>query len=211
MGKGLRNVRKLRSQSHWVSILKWSDFFRTEIELLNLTTRSKKTWFVCLVTIDIVTALGRQWLGEVLWLLDVFKWWRWWLSTSFLCRFCFLKALLMLFLECSWTLIQGAALLIILSTCCKHSAVLWISACHVCVLTGFNPYGTTQTWTKLNTTGCQEQDGVRQRGEHVKRPDGFFIWRRWLAQTIGASWRREQMWNEIILHNGSSGESCRKL
>lgn len=70
---------------------------------------------------------------------------------------------------------QGSALWIILSTCCTRSALLWISGCHVCVLTGFHPYGTTQIWTKLNTTGCQEQGRVRQQGEHVKRPDGFLF------------------------------------
>lgn len=57
--------------------------------------------------------------------------------------------------------------------CCMCWAVLWISSCHVCVFAGFHPHGTAQTWTKLNRTGCQEQEQVRQQGEHVKRPDAF--------------------------------------
>lgn len=82
---------------------------------------------------------------------------------------------------------QGSALLIILSTCCMCSTVLWISGCHVCVFTGFHPYGTVQSWTKLNRTGCQEQDQVRQQGEHVKRPDAFlFRDSDWVRQLVPA-------------------------
>lgn len=75
----------------------------------------------------------------------------------------------------------------------------------VCVVTGFHPYGTAQTWTKLNRTGCQEQEQVRQQGEHVKRPDAFLSGDSyWVRQLVPA--RSEQMWNEIILHKGISGE-----
>lgn len=119
------------------------------------------------------------------------KWWRWWMPTTSLllflvCRryWCYCSNAAVSRLRCPPA--RGSALLIILSTCCMCWALLWISGCHVCVLAGFRPYGMTQTWTKLNTTGCQEQERVRQQGEHVKRPDGFFIWRRWLGRTIGA-------------------------
>lgn len=120
--------------------------------------------------------------------------------------FCLLQAQLMLLLKCG----RGPpppALLIILSTYCTCSALLRISGCHVCVLTGFHPYGTTRTWTKLNTTGCQGERRVGQQGEHVKRPDGFLFGDSdWLRQLVLVG-RSEQMWNEIILHNGSGGRS----
>lgn len=68
---------------------------------------------------------------------------------------------------------RTSVLLIILSARCMCLALLWICGCHVCLLTGFQPYGMARIWTKLNATGCQEQGRVRQQGEHVKRPDGF--------------------------------------
>lgn len=85
------------------------------------------------------------------------------------------QAILMLLLERSGIipLEQGSTLLIILSARCMCLALLWISGCHVCLLTGFQPYGMARIWTKLNATGCQEQGRVRQQEEHVKRPDGF--------------------------------------
>lgn len=87
------------------------------------------------------------------------------------------QAILMLLLErsCITPPEQGSALLIILSARCMCSILLWISGCHVCLLTGFHPRVTARTWTKLNATGCQEQGRARQQGEHVKRPDGFLF------------------------------------
>lgn len=122
------------------------------------------------------------------------KWWWWWVSTSS-----------QLFSACcshNWCYCSNSsmfpALLIILSAYCTYSSLLWISGCHVCVLTGFHPYGTMPTWTKFNATGCQEEQRVRQQGEHVKRPDGFLFGDGDRLRQLVLVGRSEQMWNEII-------------
>lgn len=48
-------------------------------------------------------------------------------------------------------------------------------------------------------------------GRTCKKARRVLMWRRWAGRTISARRRSEQMWNEIILHNGSGGGSGRKL